>query len=90
MFAIIRRASLCLQAPNGTCGILIMIALLNRILWEYSLGSGIVQIGSAVGYADSERNIGQGSLDGSSGRCGEDLLVILGKYRAERDVFYIQ
>ena len=30
----------------------------------------MVQIGSVVGYADSERNIEQGSLDGSSGRCG--------------------
>ena len=37
----------------------------------------MVQIGSAVGYADSERTIEQSSLDGSSGRCGEGLLVIL-------------
>ena len=31
----------------------------------------MVQIGSAVGYADSERTVEQSSLDGgSSGRCG--------------------
>ena len=45
----------------------------------------MVKIGSTVGYADSEHNIEQSSLAGSSGRYGEDLLVILSRYRAERD-----
>ena len=36
----------------------------------------MAEIGNAVGYADSERTIEHSSLDGSSGRCGEGLLVL--------------
>ena len=49
----------------------------------------MVQIGSAVGYADSERTVEQSSLDGSSGRCGEGLLVILTTERSGLPYIYI-
>ena len=48
----------------------------------------MVQIGSAVGYADSERTVEQSSLDGSSGRCGEGLLVILTTERSGLSYIY--
>ena len=63
------------EALNSTYDICVRIRIRFRVFlteyWGYSLGSGMVQIGSAVGYADSERTVEQSSLDGgSSGRCG--------------------
>ena len=49
----------------------------------------MMQIGSAVGYADSERTVEQSSLDGSSGRCGGRRLACYSNYRAERAALYI-
>ena len=49
----------------------------------------MVQIGRAVGYADYERTVEQSSLDGSSGRWGEDLLVIQATERSGLSYIYM-